>query len=278
MQPHNNTNTLPVGSSSAAPYLAFGDDSHFPNTNTLVFAVVIIPRTRLKQVETRLAVLKEKYKVPAHVPLHCKILFNRHPKEKAGLSHLSPKDVYSIAARAVTIMNQTGVILRYAVADLSVCQSAIGKELELVNKDDVSTTKLPITEIDQDFGKVIIGKLANLCFAVPPDGSHGPTASECEIFLAEDKTKLKFVIGAHGRRADSHYSGFSDIGATDGNVFQLQPTILKAHEAPMLQLADIAAYMCSHMSDTSEKGRFLQEQLARVRYWSRLGFNYPRIC
>lgn len=275
MQPHKtqkNTNILPVGSSKAAPYLAFGDDSHFPNTNTLVFAVVIIPRVRLKQVETRLAVLKEKYKIPAHIPLHCKILFSGQQREKAGLSHLSPIDVRAIVARAVTIMNQTGVILRYASADLSVCQSAVGKELELVNKHDVSTTKLPITEIDQDFGKAIIGNLANLCFAVPPDCSHGPTASECEVFLAEDKTEIKFVISGHRRRADSHYSGFSDIGAPDGHVFQLQPTILKAHEAPMLQLADITAYMCSHIFDTSEKGRFLQEQLARVRYWSRARF------
>lgn len=113
--------------------------------------------------------------------------------------------------------------------------------------------------------------LAQACFAVPPDGSHGPTVSECEIFLAEDKTKIE-LIGPGARRADGRYFGFSDIGAPEGYVFQLQPTILKASEVPMLQLADIAAYMCSHMFGTSETDLFLQEQLARIRYWSRARF------
>jgi hypothetical protein len=61
------------------------------------------------------------------------------------------------------------------------------------------------------------------------------------------------------------YSGYSDIGAPQGAVFQLQPTLLESDAAPLLQLADIAAYMCSHSVDISSKGNFFRAQLSRVK-------------
>lgn len=71
------------------------------------------------------------------------------------------------------------------------------------------------------------------------------------------------------RLTDGMYSGFLDIGAPDGYVFQLQPTILNADNEPMLQLADIVAYVCSHAADKSTENTFFREQRDRFRYWSR---------
>jgi hypothetical protein len=75
-------------------------------------------------------------------------------------------------------------------------------------------------------------------------------------------------IGEQRRRADSLYSGFSDIGAPAGNVFQLQPTVVKTGSEAILQLADVAAYVCSHAFNNSAEGHFFRDQRERFRYWS----------
>ncbi|MGX2030917.1 MULTISPECIES: hypothetical protein [Methylocaldum] len=262
-----NANILPVGSNRSTPYLAFGDDSRF--YNTLVFAVVIIPRTRLKQVETSIARLKDKFDIPAHVQLHCRTLFSLdkiNPAKTEGLSHLSLRDVHAIIGRVVTIMNQSGVILRYAVTNLPSSQAAIGKELRLENPVDGSYVTLSVTEQTEHFAKGMLVELAKTCFSVPPGSSYGPTAWECEIFLAEDPSRIKF-IGPSKAQVSSRYGDFYlDFGTANAMPFKFQPLLRKVQEAPMLQLADIAAYMCSHMTGESDTGKFLQSQLARVRY------------
>lgn len=92
-----------------------------------------------------------------------------------------------------------------------------------------------------------------------------------QIFVSEDSTKVEF-IGPKRRRADGMYSGFSDIGAQEGYVFQMQLTVVNANIEPMLQLADIAAYVCSHASDESAENSFFREQRGRFRYWSQAVF------
>jgi hypothetical protein len=214
-----NARVISVGAETTANYLAFGDDSQFGRV--LAYAVIIVRRTRLSQVEARITTLKERYKIPAQVQLHCRVLFNKHPRKRAGLAHLSDDDARSIVARAVTIMNQGNVILRYAFGDLPHFEHVIGNELEFTHESDGSKLKLAANPD----AKGVLGMMMQACFAVPADGSHGPPVSECQIFVSEDSTKITF-IGPGRRRADQLYSGFSDIGATDGSVFQLQPTIL----------------------------------------------------
>lgn len=257
--------TIPVGASDKASYLAFGDDSQV--RDTLVYAFALVRRTRLGAVEARIAALKERFKIPNEIVLHCRVLFSGQQRQKAGLSHLTPQDVRSIVARAITIMNHGSVLVRYSVGDLSKFGSTIGSELEMQHESDGSTTKLPV-KLDP---KGLLGMLMQACFAVSPDGSQGPPASECKVFVSEDSTMVEF-IGAKRRRADGMYSGFSDIGAPSGQVFQLQPTIVSAASQPLLQLADIAAYVCSHSVDDSPENAFFREQRDRFRYWSRAVF------
>jgi hypothetical protein len=257
-----NANTIRVGSSHDANYLAFGDDSQFGDV--LVYAFAILHRTRSKAVEASILALKERFKIPKQTTLHCRILFSGHQRQKAGLGHLTPDDVQSIVARLVTIMNQKSVLIRYAIANLAEFGKLLGDEIKLQHESDGSTMKLPV-KLDP---KGVLGILMQSCFAVSPNGSQGPPASDCNIFVAEDSTKVEF-IGEKRSRADGLYSGFSDIGAPAGNVFQLHPTVVKADSEAILQLADVAAYVCSHAYDTTHKGQFFRDHRQRIRLLSR---------
>lgn len=161
-------------------------------------------------------------------------------------------------------MNQGPVRIRYAVGNLAEFGAAIGNEIEMQHESDGSTIKLS-AKLDP---KGVLGMLMQACFAVPPDGSQGPPPSHCKIFVSEDSTKVEF-IGPKRSRADGMYSGFSDIGAPESHVFHLQPTVVNANNEPMLQLADIAAYVCSHAAEEPAENSFFREQHGRFRYWSR---------
>lgn len=260
-----NASTIHVGGSEKATYLAFGDDSQFGDT--LVYAFAIVRRTRLTAIEARVAALKKQFGIPKRMVLHCRLLFSGQQREKAGLGHLTSHDVQSILAGAITIMNDGPVFVRYSVGNLSEFRVAIGSELEMQHESDGSTMKLPV-QMDP---KGLLGMLMQACFAVPPDGSQGPPSSQCKIFVSADSTMVKF-IGPTRRRADGMYSGFSAIGAPAGQVFQLQPTVVKSSTHPLLQLADIAAYICSHSLDDSDENVFFREQRSGFKYWSRAVF------
>jgi hypothetical protein len=258
------TITIPVGADKAAQYLAFGDDSQFGDY--LAFAFVIVRRDHLRYAEERLSGLKRYYKIPNDVPLHCRVLFNEHQRNKAGLSHLSSDDARVIISKSVSLINRVPLILRYADDTLSRVTGSLGKEVEFTHHTDGSKFKAPVTPDP----KAWLGVLMQSCFMVPANGSGGPTAAQCEIYVAEDSTKVGF-IGPNRQRADRMYVGYSDIGAPSGGVFQLQPTIIQADVAPMLQLADVAAYMCSHAFEVSSDKNFFRDQLRRVEYWWKAG-------
>lgn len=255
------TITLPVGDDSSAPFLAFGDDSQFGDR--LAFAFVVLRRERLHRVERRINDLKDRFRIPRDMALHCRILFNELARRKAGLAHLSREDAYSIVARVVRIMNREEVLLRYAEARLSRFKEALGTRIELTHVDGSGTTTFPVVADP----KALLGILANGCFY----HEVGPMAAQCEIFVSEDSTRIG-LIGPGRRRADSMYSGFSAIGAPDGSVFQLRPKVVTAESVPALQLADISAYMCSHADDALTQRDFFRDQLQTVRYWQRSRF------
>jgi hypothetical protein len=114
------------------------------------------------------------------------------------------------------------------------------------------------------------GVMMNAAMMLAPDGSQGPVAADCEIFVSADKTKIPF-IGKGSQQAHSMYSGFSEIGTPDESVHQLQPHVLRAADHPMLQLADIAAYVCCHAKNDDELNQFHRDQLSRVRNWFNAG-------
>ena len=102
-----NSKVIKTGREADAAYLAFGDGSQFRDVPA--YAVVIVRRTRLRPIESRLPALKEPYRIPKQTALHCRLLFQEHPRQKAGLAHLCEDDARAIVAWAVTILNQMKV-------------------------------------------------------------------------------------------------------------------------------------------------------------------------
>lgn len=259
-----NAKSIHVGLDDESPYFAFGDDSQCGDI--VVFAFVIIPRHQITILEKKIEVLKERFKIPKETILHCRVLFSGHQREKAGLGHLKPVAVQTLVSRLITIMNQSSVHIRWAVQDFERFKQRIGNEIELRHESDGSVTQLPV---DHD-PKGLIGILMNVCFSVAADGSQGPSASQCKIYISEDTTKAPF-LGKERRRADSLFKGYSDIGAPPGHVFKFQATVAKAGEQAMFQLADVAAYVCSHSYDDNPDRKFFRDQRKHFRNWRNFG-------
>ena len=178
-----NAKTIEVGNKSDAPYLAFGDDSQFEDV--LTYAFVIVRRTRLTKIESEISRLKKRFKIPHGIPIHCRVLFHHHPRHKAGLGHLTDEDARKIVAHAITILNETKCLIRYATGSLFGVQGIEKSTLELRHESDGTTVSLAL----KPEPKGVLGILMQMCFAVDPNGSQGPCSSQCEIFAAADPTK-----------------------------------------------------------------------------------------
>ncbi|MFM0071844.1 hypothetical protein PQQ86_11790 [Paraburkholderia sediminicola] len=257
----SSSQTIQVGRAREAPFVAFGDDSQYGDS--LSFAFVLVPRTRVRFAERKLERLKKRFKIPQEITLHCRTLFSGQQREKAALGHLSPSDVQSITAQAITIINDVNARVHFAVQDASTFFAGLGNELQLFNQDGSPGVKLPVTPDP----KGLLGMMAFSCFPLDQNGRYGPTASQCEIYVSEDKTKVSF-IGEKRTRADSHYAGFFEMGDAFG---QLNANIVAANALPLLQLADIAAYICSHAFSKTGEVHFWKEQCGRITNWFRVG-------
>lgn len=257
--------TVIVGNNPGSEFLAFGDDSQFGNS--LTFAFAIVRRNHLKRAQKELSVLREKYNIPHEFGIHCRVLFSRNAREKIGLGHLTEDDAREIVGRIVSIFNQVPMILRFGVCDLDGFRQFAEKQGNILTLDHVdgkSTKEIPIT-VDP---KGVIGLLAQVCFAVPPDGKNGLPANQCEIFVAKDETKVK-LFGNNKSKAHRTYAGFSDIGASPDEVLRIEPIVTTPDECDMLEYADVAAYLTSHASSKDKRQKFFKDQLRRVKFWSR---------
>lgn len=252
-----------VGRDKAAPFVAFGDDSRYGPF--AAFAFVLIPRTRVGSARKKLDQIKRRFRIPPSLVLHCRTLFSGQQREKMGLAHLTREDVRAIVAQAITAINQVNGRLHYAVQDFTAFSQMVGKEIQMTSVDGSPPITLPVSEEP----KGLLGTLAIACFPLDPSGAFGPSAAQCEIYASEDKTKISF-IGEGRTRADSLYSGFLD-GGSDDALFQLNAHLVAADADPLLQLADIAAYVCSHAASSAEDDRFWREQCARVVNWYKVG-------
>lgn len=255
------TKTVIVGHNDSARFLAFGDDSQF--MDTIVYAFAIVDRANHKKAEKSMGKIKDTFRIPPEVPIHCRILFRKEQRIKHGLAHLGDDDARSLVRMVVREMNKIPVLLRYAFMDLSDLNLGAEGKITLNHVSDGSTIDVPMKYESKGF----LGFLMQSCFAVSPDGSDGPPASECQIYTSEDSTRINF-IGKDRKRADKWYSGFSDIGAKENTVFGIEPIILKSSELQMLGVADVFAYLCSHAMEKKCQYTFFSEQVSKVKHWS----------
>lgn len=253
--------TVKIGQSAAAPFCAFGDDSQYDGV--LSYGFVIVKRMDVPRLLRRLLLVKEKFKIPAGVPIHCKVLMHGSEREKAGLAHLNASAARAVIGHVVHEIERVGCMVRYAVSAMPQPAQPMPSQV---------AGALPLNLPHEPKG--ILGVLAQACFAVAPDGSQGPLPADCEIVIAEDRTQVKF---GSVKRSQAHYlaSGFSDIAAAPGEVFRIEPRIATTTEEPLLQIADIVAYASSHSRSADPAHAFFTEQLNRIsrRVWSEPEFN-----
>ena len=259
------TQTLLVGNNPAATYVAFGDDSQYGDS--LAFAYALVARRHLQRATDRMEVLREKYRIPETVGVHCRVLFSGDARERAGLSHLDGKDTESLIARVITAINAIPVQIRYATCSLKQFQQFADAKGGMLRMADEQTGE-PVTQSINVDPKGIIGLLANMCFATSADANNGPPASDCELFVARDDTRVK-LFGEKKAKAHRTYGGFSDIGAPANSVFKIDPTPIDAKQSTMLEYADVAAYIISHAYGSSSRINFWQEQLTRIKHYNR---------
>jgi hypothetical protein len=248
------TNVIVVGTDPTAPFCAYGDESQYGDV--LTYALAIFRREQVPKAEQVLEFLRERYVFPPQVPIHCKILFSGDQRRKHGLDHLDPGQVNDLVSKLVYHLNKLPALCRFGRTLLP--------DREILVPPDDDFPALPSEP------KGVMGLLANSCFAVPRDGSHGPTPDQIEIFVSEDKTMIRFM---RERRHQAHrgYSGFSDIGSPDGRVFRVEPRIVPGDQwqkHPLLQVADVFGYICSHADPPMERNDFFTK-LLRSMPWSR---------
>ncbi|MCE3238617.1 MAG: hypothetical protein K0R24_1598 [Gammaproteobacteria bacterium] len=255
------TETIIVGN-APAEYLAFGDDSH--HQNTLVYAFLIIKESLIASVENRVNAIKAFYGILDNIILHCKMLFSGDERRKAGIAYLSSEKVRSIITRIVRIINETPIFLRYAYCNLEDQKIHFDKlNAEETDEENKAPKKIQLAPDS----KGLLGRLAHISLSTLPRDPCIPTINKCQVVVSEDKTKVHF-IGKNRRQAHYWISGFSDIGVPLNSVFQLHPIIKKSHESIMLQLADMAAYMCCQALSEGSNSLFFREKLKEIKYWT----------
>lgn len=253
------TREITVGDDPNAPCIAYGDDSGYEEILTYAFAIV--HRVNLEKTESAIVKIKEDYRIPNNISLHCRILFNLAARQNNNLGYLKDEDIKKMVVDIIDAVNDT-CLLRYAYFSTPLNFNFDRTVITPFQSSDGSTP--PNVPIKYD-RKGILGLLMQLCFAVPPDGKKGPPSTKCQIFASEDYTKIHF-IGPRRSRADHCFKGFSDIGAPLGYAFKLNPVILKSGGAILFQVADIFSYICSHALSKKCKDSFFKDALNQIRY------------
>jgi hypothetical protein len=248
------SNVIPIGRNSESQFCVYGDESRF--RDTLVFATAIFFRRDLDRAKQVLEQLRQHYRIPPTLPIHCRVLYNPDARRKCGVDHLDEAAVNELIATLVARMKSVPAACRFA-------WTLLPNRHPLVDSTDPSWV-LP------NEPKGVLGVLMQACFAVPADGSQGPSASESEIFVSADRTKIRF-FGNKRYQAHRGYSGFSDVDAPTGQVFHIEPHVIpddRWPDHPLLQVADVFAYICSH-ADPELHGKEFFTQLLKTMYWSR---------
>ncbi|WP_231937720.1 hypothetical protein [Burkholderia lata] len=252
------SNIIAVGKNQDSKYVAYGDDCHYPPF--CGFAYVVVQRSRIPWVLREIASIKTAFGMPADQRLHCRELFHHHAREKVGLSHLTVADAQSIIIRCLLLVNNAGIHVRFSHARLDEFVATMGNTMNLGNATDGTTATLAL----HGDPKGLISWLAQMALLVPAPYTRFKHAHDWEVVVSADRTPTR-MLGDKRSQAHNLINPFSSIGAPDGMFFQMTPRVSNDDAAPMLQLADVAAYSLTHTLDMTDKGRFWRTQLPSIR-------------
>ena len=242
-------NLVRVGQDRNSTYVAYGDDCQFGDI--CGFAFLVVKRTRIKRVLRELEAIKARYGFPTGVPVHCRVLFSGDQRKKAGLSHLTKVQVEEIITCCILLLNDAGACVVFTHCRLSEFASVMGSKISLWDQAQADRVELNV-HADP---KGLIGFLSQLCLMVPATERRFARPHEWAIVVSQDKTQAK-LFGDRSRQAHRQVTGFSEVGAAAGELFQYEPSIGTEATHPLLQLADVVVYALCHAQDEGERGRF----------------------
>jgi|GEM_PF-2192849 len=242
------TITIRLGQTGVAPFVAYGDESqHF---DVLTYAYVIARRDTLPSLEEGVLILKEKYGIPREKELHCRFLCSPTGRKKGGFDFLTREIVEDLLYDAFDLMAREQVAIRFAITDYRKHGNEYGDNIVLTDGAGQQTAhkvhRLASGGIDP---KAILGNLSSHLWAISLTGASSPTPKECDIYVSAEHSLVRF-IGDKARKAHEHYSAFIGINAPPGHIFRIEPKVTTYAESFMVQLADIAAFTCSHSGTT----------------------------
>ncbi|WP_018440950.1 hypothetical protein [Trinickia symbiotica] len=261
----SDSNSIVVGRSNDSKYVAFGDDCQFGDI--CGYVLVAVKRSRIPWVLRELDKIKSEFGIPSNTPLHCRVLFGFHQREKAGLGHLTREAAQSIAIRCLLLLNNACIHVKFASASLSQFASTMGTTIDLWDQQQEARTDLTVHHDP----KGLISMLAQMCMMIPWSERRLSNVRDLEIVVSMDKTQAK-LFGDCSRQAHHLINAFSDIGAPTGGVFQFTPRVGTEATDPLLQLADVAVYALCHRLDRGEKALFWRTQLPSVRLLQELPY------
>ena len=237
------------------PYCAYGDESKYKDL--VVYAFVVFPREKVKEAEGHLNFYRKQYNFPPDEPIHCSVLLHESSRAKKGLSHLSHNDVRDLIRKILFRMKKLNAFCRFAYFKHNNEQKYLVEEFQWNSSNGEETQdKCPPLKNDP---KLIQMFLRNICLTPAP---NIPPGHLWECFISEEKTLIEGIGGKKHRAHSGNF--FSDIHAPESSVFQFAPNVLKDH--PLLQVADICAYMCSHASVDMSGNDFFTKELSLFPY------------
>ncbi len=215
-------NILEIRNSEDKEFLAFGDESAYKKI--LAYTHVAFPKSNIEVVVSRLEQLKFSLKINKDKMIHMNEL-NAQLKEAVVLG-------------CVSILNEFGN-LSFSIAPAYSDFSDIGDDEDM--KFHVNDKSIIIL--------LMQASLSNFSLL------------KTNFYIEKDETKIPFL----GKKRRKVYNGapfFSDIGAPKGMVFRIYPQIVTKNFHPLMQIADVMAYVCSHNDQGG--GNFYSKSLESV--------------
>ena len=250
MPVQNHENRIQVGQNPGSQYCGYGDDS--VHRSSLVFAFTILSRETIVGAEAKLMDIKGKFRIPHEYWIHCRELFSGDQRKRGGLAHFSPGNVKDLISSIVYEMGKLG----------AVCHVGFAKrpEGELLIKESEHFPQL----VNAD--KVILGILANTCFSRQPNAYIPIDMKDVEFWVDKDKTMVEW-FGKHSR-SDKLTAGLSVVNAPEGKSFYFLPHIVEHRQVPLLQVADVFAFIGSHAVEEDRAGTpgWFSKRLQEVKY------------
>lgn len=213
---------------SASPSIGFGDESVY--RETLVYAFAGLPRQSESAALAMLADVRKKFAIPETARLHCRTFFSGDSRKKLGLSFLSRQDIEQLYSTILDELKKLTCECRFS----------------FTKRPDSKTITLmqPHFPALQNTDKGLLVILLNCCFSQPPKDSLRFKIFDAELWVDVDKTPVEWFDVK--RQFVNLSKGFSQVNSSEGKIDYISPHVSTWKEQPLLQIADLLAYVWAH--------------------------------